>query len=244
MKIIKELQGNSGSKVFLMQQGNQYFVRKIGNVTRNFERLTHLSKNEYPVVKVLDYKDNILDLEYIQGLDIENYLMQNSYLPLATFIIEIIDKLKNTEIGLKDYTEIIIKKNEYLEHPSKDIVITNVPKIYQQSEYLGDFTLENILYNHDKGFIIIDQAFIEYNSWQFDLAKLNQDLTCKWFLRYSKTNLDSKILYLKKTIEEKTGAINNYLVILMLYRVYFHSMNDSFTKSFLEKSIKELLKWK
>jgi hypothetical protein len=121
--------------------------------------------------------------------------------------------------------------------------LEKVPKLYSQSEYLGDFTLENILFNKTKGFIIIDQSTVEYDSWYFDLAKLNQDLTCKWFLRYCKTNLDSKIVMVKNDIENYFGPINNFTTALMLLRVYKHAKNDNLTKEFLKKSIENLL-WK
>ena len=63
------------------------------------------------------------------------------------------------------------------------------------------------------------------------------------FLRYYKTNLDSKIITLKNTIENYFGSINNFTTALMLLRIYKHSKNDNFTKEFLDKAMENLV-WK
>lgn len=49
-KILKELNGFSGSSVYLMQDDTKTFVRKIDNVDRNFERMQHLSTDRKSVV--------------------------------------------------------------------------------------------------------------------------------------------------------------------------------------------------
>lgn len=242
MNIIKELKGYSGSKIYLVKLNNQYFVRKIGNVQRNYDKLSALEKLNFPVVKILNYENDVLDLEFIPGLDMKNYLIQFSPKTLGKFIIEIISNLQS-DTSIKDYSDIIEYKTKDIKIPYKKTILDKVPRIYFQSKYLGDFTLENILFNKTKGFIIIDQSTIEYDSWQFDLAKLNQDLTCKWFLRYYKTNLDSKIITLKNTIENYFGSINNFTTALMLLRIYKHSKNDNFTKEFLDKAMENLV-WK
>lgn len=245
-KIIKTLNGYSGSKIYLMQTGNTYFVRKIGNVTRNYERLSALQSLRLPVVNVLNFENNILDLEYIQGSDMKNYLMNKNPKDLANFISMSIESVKRTEKSIKNYTDIYHFKlnwinNINLPFESKEL-ISKLPKFINQSQYFGDLTLENILFNKQKGFIIIDPATIEYDSWYFDLAKLNQDLTCKWFLRNSKINLDHKLSLLKQYIEEECGEINTYLTIAMLLRVYKHALKDNATKEFLNRHIRLL--WK
>lgn len=244
MKLVKELQGYSGSKIYLMKSNNEYFVRKQGNVTRNYDRLSKLYNDGFPVVKILNYEKDILDLEYISGMDMITYLKNINPIFLANFIIGIIDQLKKTESGEKDYTEIYLAKLSWIDEIHYDHIklIEKLPKQYNQSNYFGDLTLENILFNKQKGFIIIDPATIEYDNWIFDLAKLNQDITCKWFLRYSKTNLDHKLTLLKKHIEEKCGVFSNYLTIAMLFRVYKHAINDIITRNFLDRQINLL--WK
>jgi len=245
-KIIKPLEGYSGSKIYLMQTGDSYFVRKIGNVERNYERLTILKSLGLPVVDVLNYENNILDLEYIQGADMISYLQTSNPKWLANFIITCIDQLKNTEKNVKDYTTTYNFKLNWINSTNLSVsysdLIEKLPKFFNQSQYFGDLTLENILFNKQKGFIIIDPATIEYDSWIFDLAKLNQDLTCKWFLRNSNINLDHKLTSLKTHIENRYGKIDNYMTIAMLLRVYKHALADNKTKEFLNRHI-ELL-WK
>ena len=52
--LIKELSGHSGSKVFLLQNSQCTFVRKINNVSRNIERLSFLQENGYTNVANLN----------------------------------------------------------------------------------------------------------------------------------------------------------------------------------------------
>jgi len=244
-KIVKEFKGYSGSKIYLMQINNEYFVRKQGNVVRNYERLCRLHHLDFSVVKILNYDNDILDIEYIPGLDIKNYLLKNNPKFLAKFIVENIKKLKQTEEVVKDYTNIYFNKLGWVDSIfsfTNDELINRLPKLFNQSEYIGDFTLENILFNKEKGFIIIDPATIEYDSWHFDLAKLNQDLTCKWFIRNCNINLDAKLSILKNFIEKDCGEINNTLTIIMLIRILKHAQKDQKTKQFLLNQIEKL--WK
>ena len=87
--VLKELEGFSGSSIFLIQETDRVFVRKINNIERNFERLTFLESQGFPVPKIYSKTDNQLDLEYIHGLDIKNYLKTRSPDHLIKFIQEI-----------------------------------------------------------------------------------------------------------------------------------------------------------
>ena len=71
--IVKELKGYSGSRIYLMQNNEHLFIRKLGNVERNYERLTALFV-DYNVPKIYNKENEILDMEYIHGLDMKNYL--------------------------------------------------------------------------------------------------------------------------------------------------------------------------
>jgi hypothetical protein len=121
-------------------------------------------------------------------------------------------------------------------------LLDKLPKVLPSSEYHGDFTLENILYdtNQDE-FVLIDPLTTEYDSFVFDLAKLRQDLVCKWFIRNDNVYLDSKLLTI---IDKLNGFVyneNHYLLILMLMRVlpYTHNEKD---KEFLMTEVRRL--WK
>ncbi len=92
--VIKQLDGFSGSTVLLIEKDGALFVRKIRNFERNFERITALC-NEFPLPKILNKTDEYLDMEYIHGLDIKNYLKSNSPDHLINFLETSIDKLSN-----------------------------------------------------------------------------------------------------------------------------------------------------
>jgi thiamine kinase-like enzyme len=118
-----------------------------------------------------------------------------------------------------------------------------LPATLPSSNYHGDLTLENIIFTEDRGFFLIDCVSIEYDSFIFDIAKLRQDLSCGWFLRYSDIKLDSKLKLIQQQILEKYPQANDsYLLILMLLRVYKHSKPNTLERNFLVQEINKL--WK
>jgi RIO-like serine/threonine protein kinase len=243
--IVKELKGYSGSKIYLMQNAEHLFIRKIGNVERNHERLNALF-GKYNIPKIYSKNNQTLDMEYIHGLDMKNYLRTNSTANLIDFVVGTIRSFSLETID-KDYTEVYNSKLEWIKTVeslpfTKDELISKLPKVLPQSQYHGDLTLENIIKTDDE-FYMIDAVTIEYDSWVFDIAKLRQDLECGWFLRKSNLMLDVKL----KNIQDKILncfplANNNYLLILMLLRVLAHAPKGSFENKFILKEIKKL--WK
>lgn len=244
-KIIKELYGFSGNQIYLMQKHDRLFVRKIGNVERNMEQMKILA-NDYPVPKIYGTIKNWLDIEYIHGLDIKTYLKTHNHEHLLNFLIEVLDKFSQNSID-KDYSEVYKKKlNEidFSEIPfTAQELFDKLPKKFPCSGYHGDLTLENIIYSEDRGFFLIDCSSGEYDSYIFDIAKLRQDLECGWFLRKDNVKIDIKIKLLQKALLERYPLANNdYLLILMLLRVYRHAKPNTFEKTFLLEGIKKL--WK
>ena len=60
-----------------MQDEFRLFVRKVGNVDRNYERMVNLD-GSVPIPKIYKYiPGETLEMEYIRGLDIKNYLIHN-----------------------------------------------------------------------------------------------------------------------------------------------------------------------
>ena len=163
-KILKELSGYSGSKIFLME-GDNLFVRKINNVQRNHERLSSLSSLGYPVPKIYQYDGETLDMEYIQGLDMKNYLIHNNINDLFDFISNILDSFsKNSH--QKYYGDVYFEKLKWMDGHNvfpftKGELIERLPKWLPQSTYHGDFTLENMI-NTNNGFYLIDSVTTEY----------------------------------------------------------------------------------
>ena len=88
---IKELKGFSGSKIYLMRGDKGLFIRKMDNTDRNYIKLKELSEN-FNVPKIYSVGDNVLDMEYIHGLDMKSYLAVRNGNRLTDFIV---DMLKN-----------------------------------------------------------------------------------------------------------------------------------------------------
>jgi RIO-like serine/threonine protein kinase len=245
-KIIKELKGFSGSKVYLMEDTNRLFVRKIGNVQRNHERLDFLAKKEYNVPLIYAYDGECLDMEYIHGLDMKTYLQSHSIDKLKNFILDTLESFAK-DMVFKDYTEVYNQKLKWIDGRNdlpftREELISELPKVLPSTIYHGDLTLENILYSNDK-FYMIDGAFIEYDSIIFDIAKMRQDLECKWFLRNDNLKIDVKVQNLQEEILNRFPvAKNDYLLILMLLRVLLHAKENTNNYKFLHKEIHRL--WK
>ena len=244
-KIVKELYGFSGNQILLMQKHDKLFVRKIGNISRNIERMQALSV-DYPLPQLYTVSKKMIDMEYLHGLDIKTYLKTNNYEKLLDFILSILDRLSSNAVD-KDYTETYIKKLQEIsfdEMPfTREQLLERLPKILPSSNYHGDLTLENIIWTEDRGFFLIDCATIEYDSYIFDIAKLRQDLELGWFTRKDNAMLNVKTKYIQeKILQQHPTANNDYLLILMLLRVYRHSRPDTLERNFLLEGITSL--WK
>ena len=241
---IKELKGFSGSKIYLMKNNNGLFIRKMDNVDRNYVKLNELSQH-FNVPKIYTYDNNVLDMEYIHGLDMKSYLAVRDTKRLTDFLIDTLYKFSNN-VSMSDYTNVYIDKLKYIKLPSemiftKEQLLEKLPKRLPRSKYFGDLTLENIIYGEDGQFYFIDGMTSEYDSYIFDIAKLRQDLECKWFLRDTKLLLDVKVENIQdKLLEKFELANNNYLLILMLLRVYRYTKPFSKEEALLIKEMNRL----
>jgi hypothetical protein len=247
-KLLKTLNGYSGSKVYLMSNDTKVFIRKINNVDRNYERLTQLKILGYDVPKIYQKTDNVLDMEYIPGLDIKTYLNIHTIDKFLKYVFSLIDSFSSKTID-KDYTEIYYQKLKWLDELNifpftKQELINTLPKILPQSAYHGDLTLENIIYSKFDKFYMIDGSTIEYDSWVFDLSKMRQDACSKWFIRNSDDkNLKKYLNIIDQKLVQKYPIINNNsLIILMLLRVFLYTEKNSKDQIFILKEIERL--WK
>ena len=244
-KVIKELHGFSGNQILLMQKHEKLFVRKIGNISRNIERMQALAE-DYPLPQLYTISKKMIDMEYLHGLDIKSYLKTNNYEKLLEFLLSVLDNLSKKSQD-KDYTETYIKKLQEVsfdELPfTREQLLERLPRVLPSSNYHGDLTLENIIFTPDRGFFLIDCATIEYDSYIFDIAKLRQDLELGWFTRKDNVMLDVKTKHIQQKILERYPVANNdYLLILMLLSVYRHSEPDTLERNFLLEGINSL--WK
>lgn len=243
--IITRFTGYSGSRVELVKENDLVFVRKTGNVSRNLERLTELKKHGLPVTSVLKSYNDIIEIEYVHGVDMVNYLQRNRVDELAEFLVSVINILR-AQTSTQDYTQVYLDKFNDINWQDFDFsqqdLLDRLPKLLPKSLYYGDLTLENIIYSQERGFVLIDAATIEYDSYIFDLAKLNQDLVAKWFIRFKNINLDYKLQSIGRILTDNFGNIDPSLIISQLLRVYRHADRDPQIKLFLKERIGEL--WK
>ena len=243
---IKELKGFSGSKIYLMRNDNGLFIRKMDNVDRNFKKLNELSQH-FNVPKIYSYNNNILDMEYIHGLDMKSYLAVRDTKRLTEFLINVLSEFSE-DSHMTDYTDVYVDKLKYIKLPSemlftKEQLLEKLPKRLPRSKYFGDLTLENIIYDENGQFNLLDGMTSEYDSYIFDIAKLRQDLECKWFLRDTNLLLDVKVENIQdKLLDRFELANNNYLLILMLLRVYRYTKPFSKEEALLMKEMNRL--WK
>jgi hypothetical protein len=226
-QVIKELKGHSGSRVYLLQDRDRIFVRKIGDVQRNYERLISLN-SILPVPEVYSYDGRVLDMEYIHGLDVATYLTYHNPKRLADFLIDTIDALEYNGDSVKDYTQTYWTKLSVISDwtpftfTMKDL-IDRLPHSLPQTNYYGDLTLENVLYDTSRdSFVLIDPLTSEYDSFVFDIAKLSQDIVCEWFIRNKNINLSHKLGIVKDSVFRKYNKYmyESSLTILMLLRVF------------------------
>jgi hypothetical protein len=249
-EIRRELKGHSGSKVFLIEKKNgNLLVRKVDNVQRNYERMVAL-KNTTRIPYIYHYQGNVLDMEYIPGLDMQSYLIHHPVEPLIKFIEDFISKVNHFgQFNIVNYTtvyeEALVDLPPVFPFTVKDLV-SKAPKYLPITQYHGDMTLENIIYGNDGNFYFIDPVTTPYTSYIFDLAKLRQDLDCHWFLRHNPApNLIPKLVTIKEAIFSKYDPEwegSDYLLILMLLRVFRHCEKDSMEYDFIRREIWKL--WK
>jgi thiamine kinase-like enzyme len=148
---------------------------------------------------------------------------------------------------LKDYTQTYIKKLQEINFDKLPFtceqLLDRLPRQLPSSNYHGDLTLENIIWTADRGFFLIDCATTEYDSYIFDIAKLRQDLELGWFTRKDNAMLNVKTKHIQqKILQQYPIANNDYLLILMLLRVYRHSQPGTLERNFLLEGIRSL--WK
>lgn len=246
-KIIRELMGYSKSEVKLMEDNGKIFVRKSGDISRNLERFDALERIGLPTPKILEITGQYYDMEYIPNLDVVNYFTTNQIWDLSDFIVQVLEKLSENSIEA-DFSKVYFNKLEHFSFGAynlpftADELIAKLPKFLPMSEYHGDFTLQNILFNAStKKFVLIDPLTTDYSSYVFDIAKLRQDLTCKWFVRQGGYFFDSKLKMIHEALSKFTHYNNDYLLILMLIRVipYCDTVND---QNYLRNEILKL--WK
>lgn len=222
MKLIKELKGHSGSQILLVQDPD-IRVRKIGNVDRNLERYQSLEKLNLPLPKILNKSNDSYDMEYIANLDVRTYLNKHQVHDLADFLKATIDKLAENSVT-KDYLSVYKNKLSSVDFTglnfTEEQLLDRLPQHLPCSNYHGDLTLENVIYDVNKSeFVLIDPLTTDYDSYIFDLAKLRQDISCYWFIRNDHTSIKPKLQNLFEELSVYEYFKDDSTLILMLLRV-------------------------
>lgn len=244
---LRLLKGHSNSKVFLLQDDNKIFVQKVGDVGRNLERYVQLEKLGLNIPQIYNIGVDCYDMEYIHNLDVKTLLSGQNTQELSQFICDTIGVLSNNSVTY-DYSVVYHTKLDNFDFSrynlpfTKEELFEKLPKVLPKSQYHGDFTLENILYDTTKKqYVLIDPLTTEYDSYVFDLAKLRQDLICKWFIRNDNVYFDSKLKTIYEKVKKFEHSENDYLLILMLMRVLPYTHNEKDEK-FLINEVNKL--WK
>ena len=236
---IKSFYGFSGTKVYLFEDAGKFFVRKFDTNKRNIPRIQSL-KNILNLPKIYNIQKNYYDMQYIHGLDLKNYLYMNSEEKLIKFIIDSLNKLAEKSLP-KNYTSIYVRYLDKINFKNYfKFTKKKLPKILPQTQYHGDFTLDNLIFSNNN-FYFIDPLESEFDSYVFDFSKLRQDLDIYWLVRDNKQHLKQKLDYIKLILSRKFNLMNNkYLLILMLIRVFRYVNDNSFEFNFLKKEINRL----
>ena len=245
MKVEKVLKGFSRSQIFICSDGKKKFVRKKYNIHRNIKRINSL-KNLIKFPKIYKITEDYYDMEYINGVSIEQYLIENNVENLVHFILKTLKKLSKNKYLIKNYSDTYlnfldgIKDNEMVF--SKKNLFKKLPKELPKTQYHGDFTLENMIFK--KQFFLLDCSEGVFDSYIFDYSKLRQDIDALWFLRNTQNTNDTiflKLNFMKKKLSNQLKYYNNkYLLILMLLRVYKYTKEKSFEKNFLLEKINKI----
>lgn len=247
--VIKVLKGHSGSTVELVQYGDTTVVKKTNNIDRNLERIPILNALGIQLPKIINIDSNSYLMEYIPHDDMCNWLTNNSPSLLTATLESTIEKLSLNSVD-KDYTDIYESKLSPIFSSwyggvlpfTKTTLINKLPKILPQSEYHGDLSLDNIIYNKKTGFYFIDPLTSVYDSWVFDITKLRQDLHCGWFIRHNNIALDAKLTSISDRLQKICPWFNDpFLLILMLLRILPYA-NDKKDQQWLLTHIYQL--WK
>jgi tRNA A-37 threonylcarbamoyl transferase component Bud32 len=239
--------GFSGSTIVLYQTNLGKVVRKTGLIERNYEKLIELNSKGFNVPKILYKEDTLLDMEYVEGNNMETFMLHNDITSLIDHLSELIDKFKIDAVD-KDYSDIYARNLTFVDDDNQlpfnsYELFDRLPKVLPSSTCHGDLTFENLVYSTDNCFVMIDVSSGDYDSWVFDLAKLRQDLDAKWFLRNSNVDLTAQLASIKHTLYERFPlAFDDSIYILMLLRVYRHCVFGTKERELILNEIQRL--WK
>ena len=254
-QLIKQLVGHGGGVVKLMCIEGEYYVSKSGtNAGESASLLQKLAKVGFNTPKIYDIHPTYIEMEYIDGIDMQTFINTASTLQL-TQLFEFIKQYFTFCLDNSQEESRLDQIDRKLEHLQTigcfNLVNININNLYQQlpcaypcnEVFHGDFTFDNIIY-HDDQFYMIDCNPTSLNSIWFDGNKLRQDLDCLWFVRNYKNQSNYSVVCadlserLKKTFD---FLRNDSILIFMLMRILPYCTDKS-TEEFLIREINKLCK--
>ena len=251
MQWIKSFQGHSGCKVDLYKKDDEYIVIKEGNnLSESAKILDQLSDLGFNTPKIKVISNNKIEIEYINGIDMQTYLSKSDKkdnLKLIDFINDYYSKLsyktkKDFSKEILDKIYQISKDIDYSKLPfSQDELYNKLPKIVSVGIVHGDFTLENIIYRNED-FYLIDSNPTLINSLEYDGCKILQDLDSLWFVRNQKlkNNYAISCNFISNQLKKNWPFLqDNYVVAFMMMRIIPYCTEKS-TQNFLYKEINKL----
>lgn len=254
--IIKELSGHSGCGVFLCEENNKKYVRKISSSVQYNERLkSQMNKQaafqdcvlKTPKIYKSGNKSGLFffDMEFIGGDPFHNFVALNAIDNTAPQLKKILLFLKNIATSEADITSNVQEKIKNLKE--------QLPlEMFKYCEYClnydwsnipisnnhGDLTFENILiYRNEIYLIDFLDSFVETK--YIDYSKLLQDVLLMWSWRYNKRAPFIKNIYIydrvMQNLTEREAEITKRFLILNLLRIIPYSDRD--TLKFLEEKL-------
>ena len=259
--IIAELKGHSGCKIYLCEQKNKKFVRKISKTEEyNYRLKKQAEKQDNFIDQILktpkiinDGKTNGLyyfDMEYINGMNFNRYISTNTVESIDTIIDKIFSYFKNVVTTNRDYDLEISKKINKIEQVVP-IDITKYKIFCLDHDWSnissgvchGDLTFENIIiYKSEPYLIDFLDSFI--NTTYIDISKMMQDTILLWSWRQATSVPIIKNIYIQNRISSfinpKEHQIVNRLLVLNLLRILPYC--DKKTCKMIENRLEYILK--
>jgi thiamine kinase-like enzyme len=262
--------GKSGCKIDVINKNYNFILKKTScNIEYNSRLINQAKKQKYfnntiiKTPKILNiFNGNLnelsfMEMDYILGENIVNFLSRCSPSELNSFISNLISYLDNIiESSLKskaNYDNIIkkIKSLESLNFQNKNCIINILKNIPNDSiligECHGDLTFSNIIYTK-KYIYFIDFLDTFINSPILDIIKIRQDTKHLWSLFLSSNNsyrMITNLKYIDNIIKKKYNWLiktewYKYLSLLNYVRIYPY-ISDKIEISFIDQCINDYI---
>lgn len=246
-------------------------MRKISDSRYNYRlkrqciKQSKFDSNNINAPKIFNkgFIDNrfFFDMQYVQGKSLSENISTLSVNDIQYLITLLFDNIYKSKTKDKNVNNVFLKKIfslEYLmdSYPNLSDAFFELKHFDYQYTYKspchGDLTLENIIISQSNKIYLIDFLDSFYNSWTMDIAKLLQDLECKWSFRNLEPNAtrDIRLLIGKESLINKLSELEDankiidtiyHELLLNLIRIYPYTKEKS-TIVYLNSEVEKVLK--